>query len=121
MELRAVFEALRSIPARIPIIVEADSKYAIKALTEWLPTWKTRGWMTASKQPVANRAAILGVDRLLEGRAVEWRHVRGHSGHALNEQADAHARGAALAMQRGRRPPAGPLDCLDRILSAFRE
>jgi ribonuclease HI len=118
MELRAVFEALRSIPARIPIIVEADSEYAIKALTEWLPTWNARDWTTASKHPVASWAAILEVDRPLEGQAVEWRHVRGHSGHALNEQADVHARGATLAMQRGRRPPAGLLDCLDRILSA---
>jgi len=50
---------------------------------------------TNSGSPVANASLVLRIERLTRGRAVAWEHVRGHRGHALNEQADLLAVAAA--------------------------
>lgn len=100
MELRAVYEALRAHDAMTPLLIQADSMYVLNVFTEWLPGWIARGWRTAAKKPVQNRQAIEMIASELETRDVEWEHVKGHAGHALNERVDALARGEATAVQR---------------------
>ena len=95
MELRAVIELLEAIPAREPLLVEADSEYVVKTVTLWLETWRKRGMRTASGRPVANQDLITRLDHLVSGRDVTFRWVRGHAGHPLNEAADALANAAA--------------------------
>jgi ribonuclease HI len=117
MELRAVFEALTATPRTTPLTIETDSQYVIGVFTEWLDTWKRNGWRTAGRKPVANRAAIEEVDGLLAGRDVQWRHVKGHSGHLLNEVVDKHARDAAIATRDRRRVETGTVSaCSGAIL-----
>ncbi len=99
MELRAVYEALRAHDPGTPLLIQADSMYVINVFTQWLPGWITHGWRTASKKPVQNRQAIEMIATELETRDVEWQHVKGHAGHALNEKVDALARGEATAIQ----------------------
>jgi ribonuclease HI len=67
-----------------------------KGITEWLAGWKRRGWKTADRKPVKNEALWRRLDELASRHEVKWHWVKGHSGHAENERADALAnRGVA--------------------------
>ena len=101
MELRAVFEALGAFPPHEPLLIQADSQYVIKIFTEWIESWRRRGWLTADRKPVQNQDAIEQIAARLSGRDVLWEHVRGHAGHVLNERVDKLARGAAMAIKSG--------------------
>jgi len=121
MELRAVYEALRATPASLPLIIETDSQYVINIFTEWLEGWLANNWKTSSRKPVANQRAVMEVQGALGERNVIWRHVKGHSGHALNEIVDMRARAAATAVQHGGIPEEGPKGCLAKYLSSLRQ
>ena len=108
MELYAVGSALRDTPVDQPLLIEIDSQYVLKACTVWLPGWKRNGWRTADRKPVKNQQVIMRIDARLQGRDVQWRHVKGHAGHALNEVVDLRARAAATAVQRGVPVDEGP-------------
>lgn len=92
-ELSALMNALTGIPADVPLLIQADSQYAIKCASVWLPSWKRNGWKTASGGEVKNQQLIRAIDAALmerkdAGGRVKFEWVRGHNGHALNEQAD---------------------------------
>ena len=70
------------------MILTTDSQYVMKGVREWMPNWKKRGWKTASKQPVKNVDLWQQLDALVSQHEVEWRWVRGHTGHRENELAD---------------------------------
>lgn len=88
MELTAVIEALRALKRVSRVAVYTDSQYVQKGITEWLPNWKRRGWKTSSGTPVKNRDLWQTLDDLVSRHEVEWHWVRGHAGHAGNEEAD---------------------------------
>ncbi|MBL8472546.1 MAG: ribonuclease HI [Rhodocyclaceae bacterium] len=92
MELAAVIEALRSLKRPVSLRVYTDSQYVQKGISEWVPNWKRRGWQTADRKPVKNKDLWQELERLAAPHQIEWRWVRGHSGHAENERADALAR-----------------------------
>jgi len=50
--------------------------------------WKRRNWQTASKQPVKNVELWKQIDALAATHTIEWRWIKGHSGHAENERVD---------------------------------
>lgn len=108
-ELTAVLELLRA-TARTgeDLLIQADSQYVINSLTKWRYGWKRRGWRKADGKPVLNDDLMKELDAALAGREVRFEWVRGHVGHSLNEAADARARAAATAFQRGTAVPAGP-------------
>jgi ribonuclease HI len=58
-------------------------------MSEWLASWKRRGWRTADKTPVKNEDLWKELDALAQNHRVEWHWVRGHAGHPENERADA--------------------------------
>jgi ribonuclease HI len=89
MELTAVIRALEVLqrPSRVHIVI--DSQYVLHGVTQWLAGWKRRGWRTADGKPVKNRELWERLDTLLAPHQVEWTWVRGHTGHAENERADA--------------------------------
>jgi ribonuclease HI len=93
MELTAVIEALRAIPAGRRVHVVSDSAYVINCFRDrWYERWQRSGWRNAGKQPVANRDLW---ERLLAEVArhdVVWRKVTGHSGDPLNDRVDRLAR-----------------------------
>ena len=108
-ELMAVLDLLRqSRGLRTPLRILCDSQYAINVCTAWLPAWKARGWRKADKKPILNLDLIQSLDAELRDRDVSFQWVKGHAGHPMNERADALARAAAEAFQRGSRPDAGP-------------
>jgi Ribonuclease HI len=103
MELRAVIEALAALKRPCAVTLHLDSQYVRKGITEWLAGWKAKGWRTASGQPVKNVDLWQQLDALVRerGHRIEWRWVRGHSGHPGNERADALAnQGVAQVLER---------------------
>ncbi len=92
MELLAVIEALRALKRPVAARVHTDSQYVQKGISEWIHSWKKRGWRTADKQPVKNVDLWQTLDAEAARHKVEWRWVRGHAGHPENERADALAR-----------------------------
>ena len=89
MELRAVIEALASLRRSCDVTIHTDSQYVRKGITEWIHSWKRRGWRTADGKAVKNAELWQRLDALRELHHVDWRWVRGHAGDPGNERADA--------------------------------
>lgn len=109
-ELKAVldlFEATAHVPER-KLEVLCDSQYTINSLTKWMPGWKKKGWKKSDGKPVQNQDLMKALDAALSGRNYEFKWVKGHAGHALNEAADERARAAATAYRDGKKPNSGP-------------
>jgi|TARA_B110000003_G_scaffold271701_1_gene306305 ribonuclease HI len=88
MELTAVIEVLSAIGENIGIIITTDSQYVKNGINQWIFNWKKNGWKTASKQPVKNKDLWMKLDELVQNNDIEWKWVKGHSGHPGNEKAD---------------------------------
>ncbi len=88
MELMAAIAALEALKQPCDIILTTDSQYVRKGITEWLKGWKRNGWKTAAKQPVKNADLWQRLDALNASHKIDWRWVKGHSGHPGNELAD---------------------------------
>ena len=88
MELTAAIKALEHIPKNSNVVLTTDSKYVMQGITEWIKNWKTRNWKTASKKPVLNKELWKRLDSLTNLHSIEWKWVKGHSGHRENEIAD---------------------------------
>lgn len=89
MELTAVIKGLQALKKSCKVVITTDSKYVLSGITEWMPNWKKRNWKTASKKPVLNAELWRQLDELVAAHDVEWKWVKGHSGHPENELADA--------------------------------
>ena len=89
MELTAAIRALESLETQAEVILTTDSQYVRQGITEWVEKWEQRGWRTASKQPVKNVDLWRRLRDVARMHTVDWRWVRGHSGHPGNERADA--------------------------------
>ena len=88
MELTAVNEALKSLTRPCTIILTTDSNYVKNGITQWIHNWKKKGWKTANKKPVKNKEFWLQLDVEIQRHQIEWKWVKGHSGHPENERAD---------------------------------
>lgn len=88
MEMMAAIEALQALTRRSKIVLTTDSNYLRQGITEWIHGWKKRNWQTASKKPVKNKALWQQLDKIAEQHDIEWKWVKGHSGHIENERAD---------------------------------
>lgn len=108
-ELMAVLDLLRATEGTgEPLRVLCDSQYVINVVTKWTKGWKRKGWKKSDGKPVLNIDLVKDLDAAMQDRDVEFEWVRGHAGHVLNEAADARARAAATAFQKGREPDRGP-------------
>lgn len=108
-ELTAVLDLLeQTADVDDDLLIHCDSTYVIKSITQWMPNWKRKGWKKGDGKPVMNVEIMKALDTAMTGRRVRFEWVKGHSGHALNEEADRLANGAASAWQRGAAPDPGP-------------
>jgi len=89
MELMAAIQALESLKRPCIVRLTTDSVYVRSGITQWLADWKKRGWKTAARKPVKNVDLWQRLDRAAQGHRISWHWVKGHSGHAENERADA--------------------------------
>ena len=78
MEMTAVIKGLEAIDPHAPVLISSDSTYVINTMP--------KGWKRK-----ANHDLWEQLDRLVKGRDVSWRWVRGHSGERGNELADSAA------------------------------
>ena len=88
MELTAVIESLKLIKNSSKIIITTDSTYVKNGINDWIHNWKLKGWRTANKKPVKNKELWQELDKLSSKHQIDWKWVRGHTGHAGNERAD---------------------------------
>jgi ribonuclease HI len=88
MELMAAIEGLAALKEVCIVTLTTDSQYVRQGITEWIQGWKGNGWKTAAKKPVKNADLWRRLDPLVERHQVEWKWVKGHSGHRENELAD---------------------------------
>jgi ribonuclease HI len=88
MELMAAIGGLGALKRRCAVKLYTDSKYVLQGITEWLPNWKARGWLTSAREPVKNQDLWQLLDAAVSGQDIEWHWVKGHSGHEGNEYVD---------------------------------
>ncbi|HEY4342393.1 MAG TPA: ribonuclease HI [Steroidobacteraceae bacterium] len=99
MELTAAIMGLAALKRPTVATVQTDSQYVIKGITEWLPSWKARGWRTADRKPVKNQDLWERLDQLAGQHTLRWQWVKGHSGDPGNERVDELANLAIDAMR----------------------
>ncbi|HZK99321.1 MAG TPA: ribonuclease HI [Caulobacteraceae bacterium] len=92
MELTAAIEALEALNRPCLVELHTDSRYVQTGISQWLALWKARGWRTMSKGAVKNEDLWRRLDAARLRHTVDWRWVKGHSGHVLNDRADNLAR-----------------------------
>ena len=94
MELMAAIKALEAVKPgyKGSITLWTDSTYVLKGITEWIHSWKKRGWKKSDKKPVLNADLWQELDDLNKARDVTWKWVKGHAGDEGNERADELAR-----------------------------
>ena len=92
MELMAAIQALESLTKPCKVELHTDSQYVMKGISEWIHGWKRKNWRTADGKPVKNDDLWKRLDAARLRHDVDWRWVKGHAGHELNERADALAR-----------------------------
>ncbi len=92
MEMSAVINGLESMPGTgLKIKVITDSNYVVKGVTEWMKGWKSRGWKRnegGRLKPVMNVDLWQRLDELLALHQVKCEWIKGHAGHAENEECD---------------------------------
>jgi ribonuclease HI len=88
MEMMAVIQALGALKRPSKVVLHTDSTYVMKGITEWIHGWKKKDWRTASKEPVKNVDLWMALDAAVGRHEIEWKWVKGHSGHDGNERAD---------------------------------
>ena len=102
MEISAIYAALMLVNPSFHIVVYTDSKYCINCITKWSVAWRKYGWSNVHGEPVVNRDVIEAILARMSyvvasGGSVTFKHVRGHSGVAENERADALAHRARVS------------------------
>jgi ribonuclease HI len=99
MELMAAIRALQALKRPCDIILYTDSIYVRDGITKWILGWQKNGWRTAAKKPVMNAELWRELLDAAAPHRIDWRWVKGHSGHAENDRADKLACDAATAIQ----------------------
>jgi ribonuclease HI len=88
MELVAAIRGLEMLTRPCEVVLTTDSQYVRKGITEWMVNWKKRNWRTSAKKPVKNDDLWRQLDELSQPHEIDWRWVKGHSGHRENELVD---------------------------------
>ncbi len=89
MELSAMLHALQALKEPCHVVATSDSRYVLDGLQKgWAAGWKRKGWKKSDGKPALNADLW---EALLEETArhqMEYKWIRGHTGHAENERAD---------------------------------
>jgi ribonuclease HI len=89
MELTAAIKALAAVSEACHIDLYTDSQYVQKGISEWIKSWKKRGWIKADRQPVKNADLWQALDeQVTRHHHIKWHWVKGHSGHPENDLVD---------------------------------
>ena len=102
MELLAAIRGLEALKRPCRVQLYTDSIYVRDGFTKWIHGWRKNGWRTADRKPVKNAELWQELVEAAAPHRVEWHWVKGHSGHAENDRADALACDAAIAQLSNR-------------------
>ena len=94
-ELMAAIAAREALREPCDVILTTDSQYVRQGILDWLANWIRRGWKTSGGDPVKNRDLWERLQAASAPHKIDWRWVKGHSGHPENERVDVLARTAA--------------------------
>lgn len=87
MELTAAVEALKALNRPCRVDLYTDSEYLQRGITEWLPSWRRRGWKRKGGA-LANADLWQALVAALSQHTVTWHWVRGHAGDPHNDKVD---------------------------------
>ena len=99
MELMGAIAAIEALKSPTHAILTTDSQYVMNGITIWIKGWKRKGWKTSQGKPVLNVDLWKRLEEAAAKHEIEWRWVRGHTGHPMNERADALARAAIKTLK----------------------
>ncbi len=119
MELLAAISALKALNQPCAVVLWTDSQYLKNGMTQWIRSWKAKGWKTAEKKPVKNEDLWRSLDEVASQHTIEWRWLKGHAGHPLNERCDELAREAVSRLKRAT-PAAVLREALEQFKAAQR-
>ena len=105
MALMSAIVSLGALKGRRRVAFVSDSQYLVKGASEWMPSWKRRGWKRKGG-PIENLGLWRRLDGVVAGHEVVWRWVRGHAGDPRNEYVNELAQRAAR--EQSARPEPGP-------------
>ena len=102
MEMLGVIEPLErlhelsvwGISGKVLVHVFSDSKYVVKGITDYMPSWKKRQWRTSKGSPVKNQDLWVRLNEMMGSMEIVFTWVKGHSDNALNNRCDVLARDA---------------------------
>jgi ribonuclease HI len=80
MELMAIIEGLHQFVTIKTIQVNTDSRYVIRGLVQWVHFWKHNNWQTAYGRDVRYAEHWQEAYALCEGKYIEFKWIKGHSG-----------------------------------------
>jgi len=89
MELRALIEAYKLLPADAAVEIHSDSQLCVKTINEWAKGWAARGWRRKTG-PIANLELVQELYELARAHPkakLVW--IAAHDGSRWNEYADA--------------------------------
>lgn len=95
-ELTAIYRALEHTPSTQPLLVLSDSQASIRYATSATPKRRDLAFLATA------------IKRLAATRTVEFRWVKAHSGHDLNDAADLAAKEARMTPHRFTPPSQAP-------------
>ena len=98
IELLAVINGLEYLQKEKKVRIVTDSQYVIKGITEWLPLWKINNFYTVNGTKAKNIRAWKKVDKLVQGKYVEFEWVKAHSEHFENTLCDMKAKSVMKSM-----------------------
>jgi ribonuclease HI len=87
MAIRSAIEGLTLLKRPCIVRFVSDSQYLVRGMNEWVRGWKAKGWKRKAGS-LENLELWQELDRVAGGHRVEWRWVRGHTGHPRNEYAN---------------------------------
>ena len=88
MELMAAICALEALGKPCHVIIVTDSQYVRQGITQWMSGWIKKGWRTSAGKPVKNQDLWERLNTAAVKHTIDWRWVKGHSGHPENERVD---------------------------------
>ncbi|WBF65407.1 MAG: ribonuclease HI [Candidatus Kinetoplastibacterium crithidii] len=90
MELLAVINGLKKLgnSSYMDIAIYTDSKYVMNGITNWINSWKHKGWKLSNGKDVKNKDLWESLDELSGNYNINWNWVKGHSDNYGNNKAD---------------------------------
>ena len=88
MELTALIEAFKALPADAEAMICTDSRLCVDTITKWAAGWERKGWKRKG-DPLKNLDLVkelLALYRKHPGCKLEW--IAAHNGYRWNEYAD---------------------------------